>query len=112
VAIALALQHHGLEVKVNDPYYADDEIRQIVGVETFRYPDGLGEFDAVLVTTGHREYRAASAATVLGCLVNCRLILDNAGLWTEIDFAPRGIEYHRAGDRGWLGSGQEKSGPA
>jgi hypothetical protein len=70
----------------------------------------LGEFDTVLVTTGHDEYRAPSAEMILECLTNCRLILDNAGLWAEIDFEPRGIEYHQAGGRDWLGSGEEKSG--
>jgi hypothetical protein len=42
-------------------------------------------------------------------LTRCRLVLDNVGLWENADFARRGIEYHLAGDRGWLGSpGQER----
>jgi nucleotide sugar dehydrogenase len=111
IAIAATLRDRGVEVKVHDPYYAEEEIRRIVGAEAFSFPDGLGEFDAVLVATAHDEYRTLSAEMILESLTQCRLILDDAGLWAEIDFAPRGIEYHQAGDRDWLSPAQEKAGP-
>ncbi len=102
VKIAPALRRHGIEVKVNDLHYTDDEIRRISGAEPFRFPDDLGEFDTVLVVAGHREYGAYPHTTILRALRDCRLVLDNAGLWREIDFRAHGIEYHVPGDRQWL----------
>jgi len=32
----------------------------------------------------------------------CRLILDNTGIWGDIDFRKIGVEYHVAGDKGWI----------
>jgi hypothetical protein len=39
----------------------------------------------------------------LSKLKDCRLILDNTGIWCGIDFTPAGIEYHLAGTKNWLG---------
>ena len=98
------LQEAGVEVKVHDPHYTEEEIMQISGLETFSYPDGMEEFDALLVVAGHREYRQADHNRLFQMLPNCRVILDNSGLWQDVDFASVGIEYHVAGDAQWLNS--------
>ena len=92
----------GVEVKVNDPHYTPEEIGQIAGLETFEYPEGLEQFDAVLVVAGHREYRLADHSALFEHLPNCQIILDNAGMWKDVDFLGHGIEYHVAGDAWWL----------
>jgi len=41
-------------------------------------------------------------------LENCRLIVDNVEeAWRRIDFSSHGIEYHIAGDSGWLSTRPE-----
>jgi len=100
------LRQRGVEVKVHDPYYSEDEIKRIVGTGTFSFPQGLGEFDVVVIVAGHRAYKAVPEAMILENLGKCRLVVDNVEeTWRRIDFSARGIEYHVAGDRGWLGGG-------
>jgi UDP-N-acetyl-D-mannosaminuronate dehydrogenase len=98
------LKEKGVEVKVHDPYYSAQEIGQIVGTETFAFPEGLSEFDAVVIVAAHRAYKTVSDSMILKNLGNCKLIVDNVEeAWRRIDFSVSGIEYHVAGDRGWLG---------
>jgi UDP-N-acetyl-D-mannosaminuronate dehydrogenase len=100
--IADRLRQQGVQVKIHDPLYSEEEVRRVAGVPAFRYPDGLREFEAVLITSGHRQYRSVPYDALLSCLSNCKLVLDNAMLWRDVDFRSRGIEYHASGDAGWL----------
>ncbi len=97
------LKGKGIAVRVHDPYYTEAEIKQICGVETFHFPDDLGQFDAILIVADHRDYQAVSHNQILSNLKKCRLILDNTGIWRGFDFARLGIEYHLAGTENWLG---------
>lgn len=97
------LKQNGIAVKVHDPYYTEAEIKQLCGAETFRFPDDLGQFDAILIVADHRDYQAIPQNQVLSRLKNCRLILDNTGIWQGFAFARAGIEYHLAGTANWLG---------
>jgi UDP-N-acetyl-D-mannosaminuronate dehydrogenase len=97
------LKQKNVEVRVHDPYYTAEEITQICGAETFRFPDELVQFDTVLIVADHRGYQAIPYNKVLSNLKNCKLILDNAGIWSGFDFARAGIEYHLAGTENWLG---------
>lgn len=99
--IAKALQEKGINVKVNDPYYTDDEIRKLVGVEPFKFPEGLDEFDALLINSDHMAYRMTTTKDIEAHLSNVSLILDSPGTWKERPFREK-IEYHEAGDKNWL----------
>jgi nucleotide sugar dehydrogenase len=101
--IVARLREKGMEVKVHDPYYQPEEIERICGVETFRFPEDLGQFDTILVVADHREYQAIPRGQILPNLKNCRLILDNVGIWQSFDFSSSSIEYHVAGTANWLG---------
>jgi len=104
IKLVQQLRERGVAVKVNDPYYSPDEIKEIVGTDTFNFPEGLSEFDTILIVAGHRQYRSIPESTILDNLRNCKLVLDNIEeAWRKIDFRSRGIEYHVAGDKGWLG---------
>ena len=100
------LRKNGVEVKVHDPYYSEDEIKQIVGTGTFSFPQGLKEFDVIVIVAGHRAYKSVPDSMILENLGKCRLVVDNVEeAWRRIDFSKLGIEYHVAGDRDWLNSG-------
>jgi hypothetical protein len=103
LGIVARLKENGVEVKVHDPYYSEREISQIVGAATFPFPDGLREFDVIVIVAAHRAYKAVAEATIVENLTNCKLVVDNVEeAWKRVDFASLGIEYHIAGDRGWL----------
>lgn len=97
------LKYWGAVSKVQDPYYTSEEIKKICGVETFGFPGGLAEFDTILIVADHREYQSATQKQILSSLKNCKLILDNTGIWRDIDFKKVGIDYRLAGTANWLG---------
>ena len=97
------LRANKIHVKVHDPYYSADEIKRIVGVGTFAFPDGLREFDAVVIVARHRAYRSLPDAAIIRNLGDCKLVLDNLEeTWSRIDWSVLDIEYHVAGDKNWL----------
>jgi len=101
--IVSRLQQRNIEVKVHDPYYSAEEIEQICGVGTFRFPDELNQFDALLIVADHRDYQAVPRKQIKNNLKQCRLIMDNVGIWNEFNLNEMGIEYHVAGTENWLG---------
>ena len=102
IKIVQGLKEKGVSVKVHDPLYTEQEIKKITGCETFRFPDGLQEFDAVLLVADHQVYRFTPNSVVLGNLKKCKIVLDNTGVWRDINFSKAHVEYHVAGDKGWL----------
>jgi nucleotide sugar dehydrogenase len=102
IKIAKRLMELGVEVKVNDPYYTAEEIKKIAGTGTFSFPEGMEEFEAILIVADHQHYRFTSHGDILKHLKKCKLILDNTDVWKDIDFSGSGIEYHVAGDSGWI----------
>jgi len=104
LAIAKRLRERNVQVKIHDPYYSREEIAKITGVQTFDFPGGLDQFDAVVITAGHQLYRSISESALLGSLRNCKLVLDNVEeTWRKFNFGQMGIQYFVAGDPGWLG---------
>lgn len=102
IKISKVLKENGIDVKIHDPYYSEEEIWKITNCESFGFPEGLQEFDSILIVADHSLYKFTPNKEILKNLKNCKLILDNTGIWKKIDF-PETIEYHIAGDRRWLG---------
>jgi len=104
IRLSKRLREREAKVNINDPYYTTEEIKRISGTQTFGFPEGLHEFDCVVIVAGHRIYKAVSEAKLVGYLKNCKLVLDNLEeTWKEFDLQSAGIEYHAAGDSAWLG---------
>jgi len=102
--IAKRLMERGVRVKINDPYYTEDEVKKITGAETFKFPDGLSEFECILIVAGHRLYRAIPESQLRRFLTNCKLIIDNLEeTWKNFDWSSTGIKYFAAGESNWLG---------
>ena len=104
IRLSKRLVERGVSVKVNDPYYTGEEIKRITGADTFSFPSDLQDFEAVIIVAGHRIYKAVPETKLLNHLKGCKLILDNLEeTWKDFDLRTAGIEYHTAGDSGWLG---------
>jgi len=102
--IARYLIEKGIRVKVNDPYYSPVEIKTLTGAESFGFPEGLSEFECVLIVAGHRPYRAIPEIRLKSYLTNCKLIIDNVEeTWRAFDWGSSGIKYFAAGNSHWLG---------
>jgi nucleotide sugar dehydrogenase len=99
--IARGLKKAGLNTFVNDPYYTDEELKRISGVDTFNFPEDLLKLDTLLINAGHMHYKFVNEQQIKDNLKNCKLILDNIGIWKGIPFN-QDVEYHEAGDKNWL----------
>lgn len=100
IRLVQEFREHGVDVKVNDPYYTPEEIQRIAGVDAFEFPDGLAEFDTVMLVADHLLYRAIPVERLREHLHACRVIIDNTGLWESLRLD--GIEYYLAGAKGWI----------
>lgn len=100
IRLVQEFREHGIDVKVNDPYYTPEEIQRIAGVDAFEFPDGLAEFDTVMLVADHLLYRAIPVERLREHLRACRVIIDNTGLWESLRLD--GIEYCLAGAKGWI----------
>ena len=101
IGMAKELKKLGISVKVQDPLFSAERIKDISGADSFEFPEGLEQFDAVLIVSNHSRYKYTNHNTIRKHLTNCKLVLDNMGCWKSVDF-PSSIEYHEAGDANWL----------
>jgi len=102
ITIVKQLQNKGIKVRIFDPYFEKDEIKKIVGAETFIFPDGLLEFEGIAVICDHHEFTTAHVHNVLQKLENCKIILDNVGIWKDLELGKNGVLYKIPGQEGWL----------
>lgn len=87
------LRRDGHEVHLHDPYYSDQEVHDLTGAQTLRFPDDLPEYGGVVLVTAHTPYlqeeieRHVAPDTV---------IVDNFGTWRDRAFPPS-VSYHEVG---------------
>ena len=100
--IARKLKEKGIDVKVHDPYYSDQEIAHLTGCESLVFPEGLKDREGIIVVSPHMQYRYVHKQELLGHLSNATFILDNMGTWNDVHF-PQETQYFEAGHANWLG---------
>lgn len=101
ISISKSLKAKGCNVYVNDPYFNEEEIKEITGCEILDFPKGLFDVDTILVVSPHMNYKKIHEEDLINHFKNIKLIIDNMGVWNNIKF-PDFIEYHEAGDANWL----------
>lgn len=101
VQIGQILAQRGINVALHDPYFDVDEIDQLWSMKRFDFPEEVGEFDGFLVGSDHREYTTVHWGAIIDKLHNCRLIIDNLGTWSNVDFEHYGIPYLEPGSEYW-----------
>ncbi len=94
------LKKHSIEVEIFDPYFSSEEIKKLLDIKTFSYPNDLFKFDAIVVSVDHDEFKNAN--NISNNLKNCKFILDNLGIWEDLNLQKLGIEYHVSGDKNWI----------
>jgi len=99
--IAKKLKEKGINVKVHDPYYTAEEIKNLTGCESMTFPEGLSEHDTVILVTPHMSYKSTNKQKILKHLNNTKIIIDNMGIWNDINY-PKNIQYYEAGTANWL----------
>ncbi len=88
---------------MHDPFLSEEKVAALTGCESFRFPDGLSEVDAVMLLTPHASYAVFGQPDLFAHLARCRLILDATGLWKRYDFSGASeIDYRVIGEKGSL----------
>lgn len=86
-------------VRVHDPLYTEREITEITGCKPLRFPEEVSEMDVLLLMTPHYTYQRAPRNLIREATKNCKLILDNTGIWKDVAFY---CPYALVGENGWL----------
>ena len=94
------LKSRNVSVNLFDPYYSIKEIKQITGVNSFKYPEDLSKFDCIVISIDHKEFKI-NMKNIGIHLKNCKYILDNMRVWEKIKF-PKNITYKIPGEKNWL----------
>ena len=97
------LKRHKVSVKLFDPHFEDHEIKDITGADTFDFPEGMKDFDAIVLTVDNKEF-TMKEENIKTYLTNWKFILDNLGVWDGVNFKDLDLEYHISGDANWLTS--------
>jgi len=87
------LRHEGRDVRLHDPYYTAEEIHDLAGVETLRFPDDLKDYDSIVLVTAHTPYVQDE---IERHVAPDAVIVDNFGTWRDRRF-PGGVRYHEVG---------------
>ena len=97
------LMKGGADVRVHDPHFDADEIRDMTGAMSFRFPDELEKFEAVVLVVPHDEYCKIKGRKLTRHFKRCQFVLDTPGVWSDHFRGAENIEYHISGDGKWLG---------
>ena len=96
------LAKEGISVRVNDPNYTAEEIETHTGAAAFSFPEGLEDFDLILLFTGHTDYRAVSWERLSACC-KAKWILDNTDSWSSFPWESLGATCNVVGGADWRG---------
>lgn len=92
-SVLRTLRHDDREVRLHDPYYSDEEIRDLAGVEPLRFPDDLAVYDGVVLVTAHTPYLHDE---IERHVAPDAVVVDNFGTWRGRRFPP-GVRYYEVG---------------
>ena len=94
------LKKNNIKVKLFDPFYNSNEIKKKTGLKTFKFPQGLKNFDCIVVSVDHGYFKKKFKLTKK-YIKGCKYILDNMGVWKNLKL-PENIEYKISGERNWI----------
>ena len=98
IPLVKSLRKKRLSVKLFDPYFTPKEIRDTLGVKTFKFPNELLQFDCLIVTVDHKQFKI-SRNKLKKYLKNCKFIIDHDGAWKNYNLENN---YYLTGDSGWI----------
>lgn len=95
------LMKYRVKVKVCDPYFKPREIKKISGAESFTFPDELNKFDCLVIAVDHKQFKIKREKLIKLTKKN-KYILDNYGIWENLNLNSKKMRYIVSGNKGWL----------
>ena len=90
-----------VKVKVCDPQFKPREIKKISGAESFTFPDELNKFDCLVIAVDHKQFKIKREKLIKLTKKN-KYILDNYGIWENLNLNSEKMRYIVSGNKGWL----------
>lgn len=97
IPLVKSLQKKKLNVKLYDPYFSKKEIYNAVKVKTFKFPNDLENFDCLIITVDHKQFKIPKNV-LQKRLKKCRFIIDHDGAWKKYNLN----NYYLSGEHGWI----------
>ncbi len=96
------LKKLNISVKIFDPYYKKNEIRKIVGLNTFSISKDLGKFDCIVYHVNHKFFQKKK--NIILRKINCKIFFDNTGEFQKNKnyFKKNNILYKSSGESNWI----------
>lgn len=92
------LSEAGANVRVTDPFVSPSTIYEEIGIEPSGLPEALDGTDALVVVTGHEQYRSLGADELINYVGNDEFtIVDGRFSFAPDEFTDRGITYRGVG---------------
>ena len=98
IPLVRSLLKKKLRVRLFDPYFTKKEIRDAVKVDTFKFPKELTDFDCLIITVDHKQFKIPKK-TLKKYLKNCKFIIDHDGAWKNYNLKSN---YHLSGEAEWI----------
>ena len=95
------LQKNNIDVEIYDPFFSAEEIKKILGIKVFKFPENILNFDCLVVTVDHNKFKI-NHNILKRYLGKCKFILDNNGIWKNYNLNNSKLVYCMAGDKNWL----------
>jgi nucleotide sugar dehydrogenase len=93
-------KNKNLKVEIYDPYFSKLEIKNILNIGVFKFPNDLKKFDCLVIFVDHKEFKVNSEK-IKKFTKNLKFVLDNMGVWEKLKLN-KTIEYHTSGDKNWI----------
>tara|TARA_X000000368_G_C23054434_1_gene723152 strand:+ start:2725 stop:4053 length:1329 start_codon:yes stop_codon:yes gene_type:complete len=95
------LRRKKIKVEVYDPFYSRNEIKDILGTKSFKFPSDLNKFDCIIIATDHNEFKIEKKLLQRYLMTNT-FILDFFGIWKKHNLNNNGKKYLISGNKNWL----------
>ena len=97
IPLVKSLRKKKLNVKLYDPYFSNKEIYNAAKVKTFKFPKDLKNFDCLIITVDHKQFRIPKKILQKN-LKKCKFIIDHDGAWKNYNLN----NYYLSGEHGWI----------
>lgn len=81
-----------INVKLNDPKVSKDDYKELSDVSFFKFPNGLGEFDMIILASDNDEYSSISWNN-LKKFIKSKIIIDTTGIWSKFPWSKINTKY-------------------
>lgn len=98
MTLADYLIKNSINVSLHDPLFKKEETQKMVkGSRAVSFPKDVFQNDVLIIASNHDEYKYLSQKKLDAFEIKTKLIIDNDGIWSKLDFG-KNTRYVQVGD--------------